>query len=122
MNDHFRYYPKLVEAIIENYHALWEDATRNPCCSGATMLYDLSRALDVVRMTPAQEEAFRMRLDGLTYTEIGYILGVRRQSVTERVKRAEKKITDFLVGPLRGRGVSRVIGEGGFSSERKDAA
>ena len=109
--DQFEYTRGYVRLLLETFLEKQEEirrVCRDPSRNSAMPYYDMLRAIDGITFTQKQWEAFYLRLCGYTYREIGFLFGIRHQSVTDRVKGAEDKILGFLredtcqTPPLRG--------------------
>ena len=94
--DQFVYTRGYIQAIIENYYLLLEEAKHNPFGNAAVLVYDIGIALASTTLTKRQWQALELRMQDFTEFEIGAILGVTRDSARDRLRGASQKVYRIL--------------------------
>ena len=94
--DQFVYTRGYIQAIIENYYLLLEEAKHNPFGNAAVLVYDIGIALASTTLTKKQWQALELRMQDFTEFEIGAILGVTQQAVSRTLYRGLAPVCKYF--------------------------
>lgn len=87
---------KAIKSVLRKFHLLQNRSSQKFNTDNLCVIFDISTALENIKITDKQQRAINLFISGYTYEEIGVAMEISKQTAEEHVTKVCKKISRYL--------------------------